>query len=65
MIHIKCPACNANLLLDTQPQIGWPIICTSCKRNLEVVWLYPIELGLTETNDQGLEMLLDGNIQVS
>lgn len=63
MIHIKCPACNAYILLDTQPQIGWPIICPSCKRNLEVVWLYPIELGLVETQDQGLEPLLDGNIQ--
>lgn len=65
MIHINCPGCNANLIVDAHPQIGWLIDCTSCKRTLEVVWLYPLELGFTETQDQALEMLLDGNVQAS
>lgn len=40
----KCPACNSDLQLQHPVTINQQVICTNCGLELEVVWLYPLEL---------------------
>jgi lysine biosynthesis protein LysW len=39
-----CPECEHRLKLNARPHIGLRAICPSCKANLEVVSLRPLEL---------------------
>lgn len=55
----ECPSCFNNVNIGRQPGIGKIVVCPSCKTELEVVWLSPIELDfpyeevddLSETDD--------------
>ena len=46
MVKVKCPNCNALVEVGKRPAIGQRCTCQGCGSNLEVVWLYPIELDL-------------------
>jgi len=39
-----CPTCNTPLLLNSPLEIHQSIVCSNCGLELEVVWLYPLEL---------------------
>ena len=39
-----CPVCNAILELKNPLRINQSIICSDCGLELEVIWLYPLEL---------------------
>lgn len=43
-----CPVCEQRFKLDVRPQIGLQVGCPSCKADLEVVSLRPLELVLAE-----------------
>ena len=42
----ECPACFNNVNVGNQPKVGHRVVCPSCKTELEVVWLSPIELDI-------------------
>lgn len=39
-----CPACSKSILLGPKPKLGQRVVCPSCKADLEVAWLEPLEL---------------------
>jgi lysine biosynthesis protein LysW len=40
----KCPFCNIDLPLQNPLELKQQVICPNCGLELEVVWLYPLEL---------------------
>jgi lysine biosynthesis protein LysW len=40
----KCPVCNSDLQLKYPVTVNQQVICTNCGLELEVIWLYPLEL---------------------
>jgi lysine biosynthesis protein LysW len=40
----KCPVCNSMLHLTQPVEINQQVVCANCGLELEVVWLYPLEL---------------------
>jgi lysine biosynthesis protein LysW len=40
----NCPFCETSLKVGENPSIGQLVKCHSCDAELQVVWLYPIEL---------------------
>ncbi len=40
----NCPTCKSQLTLETPIEINQSVICPNCGLELEVVWLYPLEL---------------------
>jgi lysine biosynthesis protein LysW len=40
----KCPTCKSPLQLETPLEINQQVICSNCGLELDVVWLYPLEL---------------------
>lgn len=40
----KCPVCNSMLNLPQPVEINQQVICENCGLELEVIWLYPLEL---------------------
>ncbi len=42
----ECPSCFNNVKVGNQPKVGNRVVCPSCKTELEVVWLSPIELDI-------------------
>jgi len=39
-----CPACKNELVLDIPLKINQSVVCSTCGLELEVIWLYPLEL---------------------
>lgn len=39
-----CPVCKSRLDLENPLRINQSIICSKCGLELEVIWLYPLEL---------------------
>jgi len=39
-----CPTCKTALQIETPIHINQQVICPNCGLELEVVWLYPLEL---------------------
>ncbi len=39
-----CPVCKSRLDLENPLRINQSIICSNCGLELEVIWLYPLEL---------------------
>ena len=52
MISVRCPVCLFELEIKDEPRIGHKIICLNCESDLEVIWLFPITVGLSEEKDQ-------------
>lgn len=44
-----CPTCNSPLELKSPLEINQSVICSSCGLELEVIWLYPLELAKVAT----------------
>lgn len=42
----ECPSCGVLVDVGKDAKLGQVIICGSCKTELEVVWLTPIELDI-------------------
>ena len=40
----KCPVCNLDLPIQNPVELHQQVICPNCELELEVVWLYPLEL---------------------
>lgn len=40
----KCPVCKTPLAIRTPLEIKQSVVCGNCGLELEVVWLYPLEL---------------------
>ena len=40
----ECPNCDAYIPIGAKAKMGQRITCPSCKEELEVVWLHPVEL---------------------
>ena len=40
----ECPACKTHLEIKGSLEINQSIICSNCGIELEVIWLYPLEL---------------------
>lgn len=40
----KCPDCDTALPLSTPLEINQQVVCPNCGLELEVIWLYPLEL---------------------
>ena len=40
----SCPFCEASVKVSGAPKMGQRVVCHSCKTELEVVWLNPLEL---------------------
>jgi lysine biosynthesis protein LysW len=40
----KCPVCNLDILIQDPVELHQQVICPNCDLELEVVWLYPLEL---------------------
>jgi lysine biosynthesis protein LysW len=40
----RCPTCKTPLNLKSPLEINQSVICDNCGLELEVVWLYPLEL---------------------
>lgn len=45
-IRAECPSCFNSVNVGSSPRIGQFVVCASCKTELEVVWLSPIELDI-------------------
>jgi lysine biosynthesis protein LysW len=43
-----CPACNMHLKINLPLEINQQVVCSDCGSKLEVIWLYPLELEMTE-----------------
>lgn len=39
-----CPACKNELELEVPLKINQSVVCSTCGLELEVIWLYPLEL---------------------
>lgn len=42
----RCPHCQADIDLGTNLMVGDRITCGLCNNKCELLWLFPIELGL-------------------
>ena len=40
----KCPVCNSMLHISQPIEINQQVVCANCGLELEIVWLYPLEL---------------------
>ena len=40
----KCPTCKTLLQLEPPLEINQTVICSNCGMELEIIWLYPLEL---------------------
>ncbi|MGB7114538.1 MAG: hypothetical protein WBD56_00195 [Anaerolineales bacterium] len=50
MFFTHCPACQGNIGVDENPEIGQSVICPDCGDVFEVVWLYPLTIGDPSNN---------------
>jgi Zn-finger nucleic acid-binding protein len=48
-----CPNCGSKVDIGSDPDIGLHPICESCRAELVVVWLNPIELSIIDYEDYG------------
>lgn len=44
MVNAVCPSCGSKVSLYTRPKVGQRVVCPTCKTELEVTWLEPVEL---------------------
>jgi transposase-like protein len=44
MIKSACPECDHEVLIETTPNVGDRLICSSCKTTLTVIRLSPVQL---------------------
>ena len=44
-----CPTCGTSLDLKGPLEINQSVICSNCGLELEVIWLYPLELAKVAT----------------
>ena len=49
MICVSCPLCQSVITLSDEPHIGQRLVCQTCGAELEVTWLYPISVDITES----------------
>lgn len=47
----KCPVCNSSLQFTKPVEINTRVVCSNCGLELEVVWLYPLELAKVSSRD--------------
>jgi lysine biosynthesis protein LysW len=40
----RCPTCHSILDLERPIEINQQVLCSNCGLELEVIWLYPLEL---------------------
>ena len=40
----RCPTCQTPLQMEKPIEINQQVMCSNCGLELEVVWLYPLEL---------------------
>lgn len=55
MIEARCPSCRAAVRLNSDPVIGQRVTCLKCHTELEVVWLYPVDLDWVDETHSLLE----------
>ena len=55
MFNVKCPECEAEIVLDTNAEVGEIIVCPDCGVDLEIVSLSPakVEVAPMEQEDWG------------
>lgn len=51
MNKADCPSCGGSVNVGPKPRMGQHFVCTSCKTELEVTWLEPIELDFLVDDD--------------
>lgn len=61
MVTIPCPKCCQSIDLESEQNIGQPVICTSCHTLLEVTWLFPVCLDYPEASEPN-PILRDGKV---
>jgi lysine biosynthesis protein LysW len=44
MNKADCPSCGGKINVGPKPRMGQHFVCQSCKTELEVTWLDPVEL---------------------
>ncbi|MEW6716977.1 MAG: hypothetical protein AB1345_05715 [Chloroflexota bacterium] len=54
MVTAKCPSCQSQINVGAHPEMGQRVICSTCSAELDVVWLYPVALDLSEYSLQWL-----------
>jgi len=47
-----CPHCRADMDLGPDPMVGDRFTCDLCRQEFELLWLFPIELGLASARDR-------------
>ena len=50
MFFTHCPACQSNIGVEENPEIGQSFMCPDCGDVFEVVWLYPLTIGDPSNN---------------
>jgi lysine biosynthesis protein LysW len=50
-----CPVCGKKLVFETPLKINQSVICSNCGLELEVIWLYPLELAKVLSNKSNPE----------
>ncbi len=58
-----CPVCNSIFSVDQSVEIRQQVVCPNCGSELEVVWLYPLELARVANPDTGQAKERKGKIQ--
>jgi lysine biosynthesis protein LysW len=48
MLKAKCPRCEATIMLPSEASQGEKVECPHCGCQCEVIWMYPLELGIVE-----------------
>ncbi|MBM3145709.1 MAG: hypothetical protein FJ010_12230 [Chloroflexi bacterium] len=54
MLKATCPSCLLDVAVSVgngRPNIGQHVLCPDCRADLTIIWLYPITLGLSKSND--------------
>lgn len=48
MLTPSCPSCGHEIQLDHLPEMGARVVCPACRAELEIIWLFPLELERSE-----------------
>lgn len=52
MMFRKCPTCNQDLQLQSPVEINQLVICENCGQEMEVIWVFPLELAKIRSQSQ-------------
>ena len=47
----ECPSCDHKITITGQPRVGQRLTCPSCRAELEVIWLDPVEVDFPFDDD--------------